>query len=204
MRVLIACEESGVVRDAYLDAGFDATSCDLLPSRSAKGPHIQGDVRDILGDGWDLMIAHPPCTRLTNSGVRWLNSPPPGKTKQQMWNDLYEAAIFYKTLRDAPIPKKAIENPVMHCHARNLIQPGKRQIVQPWWFGDPYFKATGFELIGLLPLVATNRLTPPNKGSEEHKAWSAVHRASPGPSRARDRSVSFRGMAKAMPEQWDG
>lgn len=101
MRVLIACEFSGVVRDAFIAAGHDAVSCDLLPSE-APGPHIQGDVIDVLGDGWDMLIAHPPCTRLANSGVRWLHNPPAGETPAQMHNDLIEAAEFYRALRDAP------------------------------------------------------------------------------------------------------
>lgn len=201
MRVLVACEYSGRVRDAFLARGHDAMSCDLLPTE-VPGPHYQGDVRDVLDDGWDLMVAHPECTRLTNAGVRWLKVPPPGRSLAEMWRDLFEGAAFYKLLRDAPIPRKAIENPVMHCHAREIIQPGPRQIVQPWWFGDPYFKATGFELIGLPPLVATNRLTPPKSGTDEHKAWSAVHRASPGPDRWKERSRSFPGMAAAMADQW--
>ena len=201
MRVLIACEESGTVRDAFLRRGYDAMSCDLLPTRS-PGPHYQGDVRDILDKGWDMMIAHPDCTRLTNAGVRWLKVPPPGKTLVQMWQALFEAAAFYRLVRDAPIPMKCIENPIMHCHARELIKPGPRQVIQPWHFGDPAFKATGLELIGLPKLVATNRLTPPATGTPEHRKWSVIHMASPGPNRKRDRSVTFPGIAEAMADQW--
>jgi hypothetical protein len=203
MRVLIACECSGRVRDAFLALGHEAMSCDLQRTE-VPGPHYQGDVRDVLGDGWDLMVAHPDCTRLTNAGVRWLKVPPPGKTLAQMWHGLFEGAKFYRMLRDAPIPKKAIENPIMHCHARELIQPGPRQVVQPWWFGDPAFKATGLELIGLPPLVPTNKLTPPKPGTDEHKAWSVIHRASPGPQRKVDRSRTFPGLAQAMAAQWGG
>lgn len=201
MRVLIACEESGTVRDAFLRRGYDAMSCDLLPTRS-PGPHYQGDVRDILDQGWDMMIAHPDCTRLTNAGVRWLKVPPPGKTLVQMWQALFEAAAFYRMVRDAPIPMKCIENPIMHCHARELIKPGPRQVIQPWHFGDPAFKATGLELIGLPKLVETNRLTPPATGTPEHRKWSVIHMASPGPNRKRDRSVTFPGIAEAMADQW--
>lgn len=221
MRVLIACESSGRVRDAFIRAGHWAMSCDLLPTES-PGPHYQGDVRDVLEDGWDLMVAHPTCTRLTNSGVRWLIEPPKklavwqypaavveaydAMTRDErlafMWDELKKGAEFYKLLRDAPIPRKAIENPIMHCHARDLIQPGPRQVVQPWWFGDPAFKATGFELIGLPQLVATARLTPPKSGTAEHKAWSQVHLASPGPNRWRDRSRTYPGLAEAMARQW--
>ena len=105
MKVLVACEYSGRVRDAFIAQGHNAMSCDMLPSET-EGPHYQGDVRDVLGDGWDLMIAHPPCTRLTNSGVRWLHVPPPGKTKQEMLADLDAAADFYMLLRNAPIMRK--------------------------------------------------------------------------------------------------
>lgn len=201
LNVLIACEESGTVRDAFIAMGHNAISCDLKPTRK-KGPHLQCDVRDVLHLGWDLMIAHPVCKRLANSGVRWLDVPPKGKTREQMWQALEEAAEFYCLLRDAPIPHKCIENPVMHAHARKRVQPGYRQIVQPWWFGDPTFKATGFELINLPDLVPTDKLTPPAKGTPEHKAWSWVHMMPPGPNRERDRSVTQPGIARAMAEQW--
>jgi hypothetical protein len=201
MRVLVACEYSGRVRDAFSRAGHLAMSCDMLDTE-APGAHYKGDIRDVLYDGWDLMVAHPPCTRLTNSGVRWLKVPPPGKTLEEMWMDLEAAAEFYKLLRDAPIPRKAIENPIMHCYARKRIQIGNRQVVQPWWFGEEAFKATGLELIGLPPLQATNKLTPPKTGTPEHKAWSKVHLASPGPDRWKDRSRTYDGIARAMADQW--
>ena len=118
MRVLIGCEYSGRVRQAFRDLGHDAWSCDLLPSEDNSPFHIQGDILPLLGEGWDLMIAHPPCTRLTNSGVRWLHVPPAGRTKEEMWAELEAAAEFYCLLRDAPIKHKAIENPVMHKYAR--------------------------------------------------------------------------------------
>ena len=156
----------------------------------------------VLNMGWDMMIAHPVCTRLTNAGVRWLMNPPKGKTPVQMWQGLFEGAEFYKTLRDAPIKKKAIENPVMHCHAKELIKPGYRQIVQPWWFGDKAFKATGFELIGLENLKPTNKLTPPKNGTEEYKEWSWIHRMPPSEDRAMLRSKTFPGIGNAMAEQW--
>lgn len=204
MNILIACACSGIMGRAFRELGHNAIEVDLLPSEGDPAYHIQCDVRLRLNDGWDMMIAHPVCTRLTNAGVRWLRKPPPGKTLVQMWRGLFDGAEFYKLLRDAPIPLKAIENPVMHCHARELIEPIKRQVVQPWWFGDPFFKATGWELIGLPKLVATNKLTPPKKDTPEHKAWSAVHMASPGPNRAKDRSRAFPGMAAACAAQWAG
>lgn len=204
MRVLIACEYSGVVRSAFARRGHTAVSCDLLPTDNPHGWHIQGDVLKVLDQGWDLMIAHPTCTRLTNSGVRWLHEPPAGRTKAQMWDELKAAAEFYCALRDAPIPRKAIENPIMHKYARELIKPGPRQVVQPYWFGVPEFKATGLELIGLPQLRPTRMLTPPKSGSDAHKAWSIVHRESPGPDRWKRRSTTRVGVAEAMAEQWGG
>lgn len=205
MRVLIACEESQIVCKEFRARGHEAYSCDIIEcSGGAPDWHMKIDaIKAAYEYGeWDLMIAHPPCTRLTNAGVRWLDNPPKGKTKVQMWKDLFAAAEFYKALRDAPIPKKCIENPVMHCHAREIIQPGRKQIVQPWWFGDETFKATGFELIGLPDLIPTNKLTPPVKGTAEHRAWSWVHMMPPGPDRAKLRSKTQPGIARAMAEQW--
>ena len=202
MNILVACEFTGTVRDAFARQGHFAVSCDILPSEK-PGLHWQGDVSELLNTGfWDLLIAHPPCTRLANSGVRWLSVPPDGKTIEQMWDELKNAAMFYKKIRNAPIPKKAIENPIMHCHARKLLGDIKRHVVQPWWFGDPAFKATGFELHGLSPLIATNRLIPPMKGTKEHKKWSAIHRMSPGPNRGLERSRTYQGIADAMAAQW--
>jgi hypothetical protein len=202
LRVLVACEFSGTVRDAFAARGHDAWSCDLLPSER-MGNHIQDDaIYAINSSDWDLMIAHPPCTRLTNAGVRWLHIPPAGKTLEEMWNDLEKGCAFYKALRDAPIPKKAIENPIFHKYARERIQPVNRQVVQPWYFGDPSFKATGFELINLPPLKDTNRLIPPKPGTEEHKKWSKVHRASPGPNRWKERSRTPVQIAESMADQW--
>lgn len=206
--VLIACEYSGVVREAFRRRGFNAVSCDLLVTEQ-PGPHIQDDVLRVLdrftrhGRNLDLLIAHPPCTRLTNSGVRWLKVPPPGRTLEEMWRDLESGAAFYRALQGANVKRKAIENPVMHCYARERIpMVGKRQVVQPWWFGDEAFKATGLELINLPPLVPTNKLVPPESGTPEHARWSKVHRASPGPNRWKDRSRTELGLADAMAEQW--
>ena len=201
MRVLVACEYSGTVRDAFIAAGHDAVSCDLLPT-DKPGPHIQGDVLEVIGDGFDLMIAHPPCTRLTNSGVRWLHNPPKGKTLGDMWRELDEAAEFYKKLREAPIPKKCIENPIMHKYARERLGNIKRQVVQPWWFGEKTFKATGYELHGLTDLSPSKKLNPPSPGTEEHKAWSWIHRCPPGPDRWKIRSTTPGGIARAMADQW--
>jgi hypothetical protein len=201
MKVLIACEYSGIVRDAFIARGHYALSCDLEQTER-PGPHYQGNVFDIVDDGWDMMIAHPPCTRLTNSGIRWLHVPPRGKSLEQIWKELEEGAKFYRNLRDVNISRKAIENPIMHKYARALINPGPRQVVQPWWFGDEAFKATGFELVGLPPLEETNRLEPPLPGTDEHKTWSKCHRESPGPERWKNRSRTYPGIAEAMAAQW--
>lgn len=205
MRVLIGCETSGVVRRAFSDLGHDAWSCDLLPSEDGSNRHLVGDVRDFLGMGWDLLaVFHPPCTRLCNSGVRWLHGPPPGRTREEMWAELDEGAALFSAVWNAPIDRICVENPIMHRHARERIVGYERpaQTVQPWWFGDPAFKATGLYLRGLRPLTPTNRLTPPRPGTDEHKAWSVIHRASQNANRWRLRSRTFAGVAAAMANQW--
>lgn len=201
LRVLVACEYSAVVRQAFHRIGHDAWSCDLRPSE-IPGKHIEGDVRDVLNDGWDLMVAHPVCTRLTNAGRRWLHNPPKNKTMVEMWAEFFKGVEFYKTLRHAPIPHIAIENPIMHDHAKECLGDFDRQIVQPWWFGDETFKATGWELINLPQLNSTNKLCPPQPGTDEHKRWSWVHRMPKGPNREKERSRFHPGMAKAMAQQW--
>lgn len=207
LRVLIGCEESGVIRRAFAKRGHEAWSCDLLPAADGSNHHIRGDVRDVLGDGWDLLVVcHPPCTRLCNSGVRWLHKPPRGKTLEQMWAELDAGAAFFAACWRAPIGRVAIENPVMHKHARARLPADlpAPQIVQPWWFGDPAFKATGLYLRALPPLEPTRRLAPPKPGTEAHKDWSAIHRASPGPDRWKIRSRTFDGLAAACAAQWGG
>jgi hypothetical protein len=204
LKILVACETSGVVRRAFADRGHDVWSVDLLPSDDHSKRHIIGDVRNYLKDGWDLLIAHPPCTRLCNSGVRWLTTPPKGRTLDNMWDELHEGADLFSAVWNAPIRRVAVENPVMHRHAKALIQNYEppAQIVQPWWFGDPAFKATGLYLRGLSPLKPTKKLSPPRAGTDEHRAWSWIHRASPGPDRWRLRSRTFSGLAAAMAQQW--
>ncbi len=204
LRVLIGCATSCVALDAFLARGHDAWQCDLLPADKPTNRHIQDDVRNVLHLGWDLaIISNPPCTRLCNSGVRWLNAPPPGKTADDMWRELEAGVDLFNACLNAPVDRVAVENPVMHCHARQRVVGWVRpQIVQPWWFGDPAFKATGLYLRGLPPLVATNRLTPPRPGTDDHKRWSMIHRASPGPDRWKVRSKTFAGMAEAWADQW--
>lgn len=203
MKVLIACEESQIVTMAFRAKGHKAFSCDILDCSGGHPEwHIKDDVLNHLHEDWDMMIAHPDCTRLANSGIRWLHVPPKGKTLDDMWHELYEGVKFYLALRNTPIKIKAIENPVMNPYARGMIGKIKRQIVQPWWFGDKAFKATGLELYGLQELIPTNKLTPPEKGTEEYKAWSLIHRMSPGPDRKKLRSKTFPGIAAAMANQW--
>ena len=196
MRVLIACEYSGVVRRAFAARGHDAWSCDLLPCEDHANQHIIGDARDLLGDGWDLlMVAHPPCTRLCNSGVRWLSRPPKGKTLAQMWADLDEAANLFSAFWNAPIDRVAVENPIMHRHARERIRnfaPASQQL-QPWQFGHGETKATCLWLKNLAPLRPTNIV----EGRTQR-----VHRMSPGPNRWRERSRTYQGIADAMADQW--
>lgn len=207
-RVLVACERSGVVRRAFEALGHDAWSCDTEPADDGSNRHIRDDVRNHLNGGWDLLaVMHPPCTVLCNSGVKhlYIGGRKENGRHEPRWKELQEAAEFYRTLREeGNIPRRAIENPVMHRYAIQLTRRGRVKFVQPWWFGDPFFKATGLELIGLPPLAPTKKLTPPRRGTEDHKAWSAVHREPPGPDRARRRSQTYPGLAAAMAAQWGG
>lgn len=206
LRVLIGCERSGVMRRAFAARGHDVWSCDKEPADDGSNRHIRGDVRDHLDDGWDLLaVMHPPCTILCNSGVKhlYIGGKKENGRNETRWAELQEAAEFYRTLRTkGRIPRRALENPVMHGHAIRLTSRGHTQFVQPWWFGDPFFKATGFELINLPRLRPTNKLVPPAPGTDEHKAWSRVHRMPPGPDRARARSETFPGIASAAADQW--
>ena len=180
MRVLVACEFSGIVRDAFRSQGHDAVSCDLLETES-DGPHIQGDVRDVLADGWDLMIAHPPCTHLAVSGARWFAN----KKREQA-----EAIEFVRDLLDAPIERIALENPVSVISTR-IRKPD--QIIQPWQFGHGETKATCLWLKNL-PVLTPTKIVD---GRDNR-----VHGESPGPDRWKRRSRFFTGVARAMAEQW--
>jgi hypothetical protein len=180
MRVLIACEYSGTVRDAFIRAGHDAVSCDLLPSET-PGPHRQHDVLNLLGEGWDLMIAHPPCTHLSVSGARWFKDKLPEQA---------EALWFVDMLMSAPIPRICIENPISIISSR-IRKPD--QIIQPWQFGHGETKATCLWLKGLPKLTPTNVV----EGRE-----ARVHRTPPGPDRWKERSRTYQGIADAMASQW--
>lgn len=211
LRVLVACEFSGTVRREFAALGHDAWSCDLLPAEDRSNKHIVGDARDILNDGWDLlMVAHPPCTRLCNSGIGWLTHAPKGKTVAQVWGELDQAADLFSTFWNAPIPRIAIENPIMHRHARERIfgYAPPAQTVAPWQFGDPLQKKICLWLKGLPALAATNvvdlpepqfcvRKTGPRAGKPYRYYF---HQGRSG----HERSRFFPGIAAAMAQQWGG
>jgi len=208
LRILIGCEYSARVRDAFRARGHDAWSCDLLECEGDPAFHIQGDVFEAIANppagAWDMAIFHPTCTYLTNAGVRWLynGGRKDGGRDEQRWEDMREGAAFINRLLDCGIPKIAVENPIMHGYGQELVGPPS-QIVQPWWFGDEAFKATGFWIRGDLPLLQpTNKLAPPASGTAEHARWSKVHRASPGPDRWKDRSRTEPGLAKGLAINW--
>jgi hypothetical protein len=181
MRVLVACEFSGIVRDAFRARGHDAVSCDLLPTE-VDGPHVRGDVLRILTHGWNLMIAHPPCTYIAVSGARWWK----GRETEQ------NAAIeFALALLNAPIPHVALENPIGKLSTA-IRKPD--QIIQPWQYGHAETKATCLWLKNLPTLAPTNILPPPHA--------PRVHHESPGPDRWKNRSRTLQGIADAMAEQW--
>ena len=195
MKVLVACEYSGTVRDAFIAKGHDAMSCDLLPT-DKPGPHYQGSVFDVLGDGWDLMVAHPPCTFLTNAGVSHLHK------NTDRWPQLFEGADFFKKLLFATVPKVAVENPIMHKYAKQLIGNVKQsQVVQPWMFGHTEQKTTCLWLRGLPELEPTNNvkeemmLLPKNQRER-------LHYLPPCEDRWKLRSMTYQGIAEAMAEQW--
>lgn len=205
MRVLVACEYSGTVRDAFIRAGHDALSCDLLPSESDLGPHYQGDVFDVLDGGWDLLVAHPPCTYLTNSANGSLYRAEPSSsgalTGFTRWQALIDGAVFFRRLLDAPIPRVAIENPVMNGYAQKIIGRRPDQTLQPWQFGHMESKGICLWLRGLPPLVATEdvRAAMMQLPTAER---NRVHWASPGADRAKVRSLFYRGIGDAMAAQW--
>jgi hypothetical protein len=194
MRVLVACEESQQVTLALRQRGIEAWSCDLKPARLEPRWHIQDDAKKVIRLGWDGLIAHPVCDRLTNAGVRWLE-------ERNLWAELDEGAAFFRLFLDAhDIPVRVIENPIPHKYAVARIGRKYDQLVQPHHFGDPFFKATCFWLHGARKLKRTHWMKVPTKkdNPKEHAAWSMVHRASPGPQRKEVRSKTFPGIAGAL------
>lgn len=184
MRVLVACEFSGIVRDAFNKRGHDAMSCDLLPTER-PGWHYQGDIRNVL-TGWDLIIAHPPCTRLANSGVRWLK-------ERNLWAEMADAAKFFKMFLEAPIERIAIENPIPHKYAIEIIGRSYDQIIQPWQYGHGETKATCLWLKGLPKLKPTNIV---------EGRVARIHKMPPSTDRWKERSRTYTGIAEAMALQW--
>ncbi|MCP4638869.1 MAG: hypothetical protein GY851_00475 [bacterium] len=195
MKVLVACEFSGIVRDAFRARGHDAWSCDILPCEASEEWHYRADVKHVLPIGWDLMIAHPPCTYLTNAGVCWLHRDP------QRWGDMAEGAAFFKELMDADIPQIAVENPIMHKYAVEIIGRRQDQVVQPWMFGHLEKKATCLWLKNLPQLVPTSDLKADTDALPKNQQ-QRLHYLPPGPNRARERSRTYTGIARAMAEQW--
>ena len=193
MRVLVACEYSGTVRDAFLRAGHYAASCDILPSESPLGDHYQCSVLDILDHGWDLMIAHPPCTYLSVSGMHWTTR---GLRNPQLTED---ALAFVKLLMDAPIEHIAIENPVSVISSR-IRKPD--QIIQPWWFGHDASKKTCLWLKNLPLLTPTNMLPGDAKTRRDNQTASGQNKLPPSKDRWKIRSATYQGIADAMAAQW--
>ncbi len=195
MKVLVACEFSGIVRSAFAAKGHDAWSCDLLPTE-IPGHHYQCDIRNsiIWNQHWDLLIAHPPCTRLCNSGVVWLE-------KRNLWNELKQAAEFFKFFLEAPVAKIAVENPIPHKYALELIGRKYTQIVQPWMFGHKERKATCLWLKNLTKLVETDNvkiemnILPKNQQQR-------LHYLPPSKDRWKARSRTYKGIAEAMADQF--
>jgi len=217
LRILVGCETSGIARRAFSDLGHDVWSCDILPAEDGSNRHIVCDIRGgILTEGWDLLaVLHPPCTRLCRSGRRWMSGPgkwtepkqlPKGRTWQDMKDEFEEGVSIFEACWNAPIDRVAAENPEMNDLARDRMPDDlpDPQIVQPFWFGHPEYKATGWYLRNLPELEPTEMLAEPERGSPEWIAWNRVHRMPPGPERARLRSRSFPGMMKAAASQWAG
>lgn len=193
MKVLVACEFSGAVRDAFRAAGHDAWSCDLLPTDADPRWHMQGDVLEVIGGGWDLMIAHPPCTYLAVSGLHW-------NRRVASRAAMTESALdFVRALMAAPIARICVENPVS-CISSRIRKPD--QIVQPWHFGDDASKKTCLWLKGLPMLVETNRLPGDDKTRRANQTASGQNKIGPSADRWKLRSKTYPGIAAAMASQW--
>jgi hypothetical protein len=191
MRILVGCERSGRVRDAFKKLGHDAWSCDIEES-DAPGQHYKCDVLDVLDEGWDLAIFHPSCQYLSVSGIHWNN-------RGRGWEETEKALDFVRKLMAAPIDKIAIENPVSIISSR-IRKPNF--ITQPWHHGDPHSKATCFWTKNLPDLVPTNKLDLPESGRWENQTASGQNKLGPSKDRARLRAVTYRGIANAIADQW--
>jgi hypothetical protein len=187
MKVLVGCEFSGIVRREFSKLGHDAWSCDLMPSEIV-GNHLQCDVLEVLNNGWDLAVFHPPCTRIANSGVRWL-------AERNLWEEMIISAMFFKKLLNAEIKMVAVENPIPHKYALDVIGEKYSQIIQPWQFGHGEVKSTCLWLKGLPPLAATRVVDG---------RIARVHLEPPSKERWKNRSRTYAGIAEAMAAQWGG
>jgi hypothetical protein len=203
MRVLVGCECSGVVREAFRALRHDAWSCDLKPAEDGSPFHIQGDVLDHLADGWDLGIFHPVCRYLTNSGAKhlYLGMRKENGINPDRWAKMEAGAAFFLKLLNSPIPKVAVENPIMHRHAKAIIGVQQTQIVQPWMFGHLETKATCLWLRGLPPLEPTNNVYDAMMALPIAER-ARVHHMPPGPNREADRSRTLPGIGAAMARFW--
>lgn len=205
MKGVILGEFSGVVSSAFRAVGLECWSCDLLSTEGDPRWHIQNDFIEVAyGGDWDFAISHPVCSKLANSGSKHLYIA--GKKTNgpifSRWEEMEDGAHSYRLLRDAPIKLKATENPVMHGAAIKATKRGRTYFYHPHFFGDPFFKLTGFELHGFPPLKRTHFLDVPKPGTEEHRRWSKVHRMVPGENRAKERARFEPGFARAMANQW--
>lgn len=198
-RILVGCEFSGVVREAFRKRGHDAWSCDFLPTE-LPGNHIRGDIRNEIAGKWDALIAFPPCTYLCNSGVRWLYVN--GAIDTERWIKMKAAARFFRRLLESDINYICLENPIQHRHARQIVGKNYSQIIHPWQFGHEETKATCLWLKNLPPLNPTGIVGPPPKDRAARKSWERVHRATPHPDRWKERSRTLAGIAEAMADQW--
>lgn len=197
MKVLVACERSGVVRQAFRDKGHDAWSCDLAPAEDNSAFHFQQDVLEILYDAcWELLIAHPDCTYLANSGVHWLHKQP------DRWDKMIAAALFFRTLLCAEIAHICVENPVIHKYALEHIGQKYTQTIQPYQFGHAESKRTCLWLKGLPPLRPTKIMTKPACGHWNNQTPSGQNKLGPSADRAMKRAKTYRGIADAMAGQW--
>lgn len=200
MNILVACECSGILRDAFIARGHKAMSCDLKPTQR-PGPHLLGDVRLHLHHPWDMVVAMPVCRIMTNAGVRWLykggrkaNGIDPAR-----WAQLAPAVAFYRLFCDAThIPLRAVENPIMHEYAAAMVGHRATQFVHPWWFGSPFQKATGLKLYGLPELLQERTKASYAPGEIQQKVW----RMAPGPDREEKRSETDPQIARAMAQYW--
>ena len=199
MRVLVGCEFSGVVRDAFARRGHTAVSCDYGPSESAGGKHVVGDVRELLDDGWDMLIVFPDCTYLTVANNKSMQRGCSKYTAQQGQALRTEAIDLFMRLAECAIPKTAIENPIGIMSTR-YRKPD--QIVQPWQFGEDASKATCLWLKGLPLLRPTNVLPGGKAARRANQTPGGQNKLGPSPTRARDRSRTYKGIAEAMAEQW--